>query len=390
MTQPRNSSCRPRHLLTVSAATMALLLGGVPFAAAGTAAGAPSAGATLQQAMNAFVAQPGGPPGMVVAIGRGKQFTLRTAGVANIVTKAKPAADDFMRMASVSKAFSGAAALSLVSRGKLKLSDTVGTVIPNVPVEWKNVTLAELLQHTSGVPDFTRAPGFGEALVASPQKAPAPRVLLSYLTDPKLNFTPGSQYEYSNSENILVGLMIQNATGRSYESVLATNVFGPLKLTRTSLPRGSAIGAPALRGYDLAASPITDETSVIAAGWTWASGGMVSTPADALRFVRGDVSGALVNKATHAAQFTFRPGSSDPPGPGTQYAGLGIFKYVTSCGTVYGHTGNIFGYTQFIASSADGSHAVTVSINGQITPVESAALFPALRHIYELAVCAAR
>jgi hypothetical protein len=99
---------------------------------------------------------------------------------------------------------------------------------------------------------------------------------------------------------------------------------------------------------------------------------------------------ALFGETTHAAQFTFRPGSSDPPGPGTQYAGLGVFKYVTSCGTVYGHTGNIPGYTQFVGPSADGSHAVTVSINAQISPAENAELFPELRHIYELAVCAAR
>jgi D-alanyl-D-alanine carboxypeptidase len=374
--------------LTVAAATSALLLGSTPLAVAGAAA-VPSAGATLQQAMNAYVAQAGGAPGIVVAIGRGKQFTLRTAGVANIVTKAKPAANDQMRMASVAKAFSGAAALSLVSRGKLKLSDTVGKVIPKMPVEWKNVTLAELLGHTSGIPDFTGFGDFHKALFASLQKAPPPRTLLTYITDPKLNFTPGTKYEYSNSDNILVGLMIQNATHRSYESVLATNVLAPLHLSRTSLPRGTTLAAPFIHGYDIR-PPIEDVTTQIAAGWSWASGGVVSTPKDALAFVRGYVSGALVNKSTRAAQFTFRPGSSEPQGPGTNYAGLAVFKYVTSCGTMYGHTGNTNGFTQFVASSADGSRGVTVSINGQITPKNNPKFFPALRHIYELAVCAAQ
>jgi D-alanyl-D-alanine carboxypeptidase len=378
--------------LTVAAAASALLLGSTPLATAGSASSAgtaASAGATLQKAMNAYVATAGAPPAVVVAIGRGSTFTLRTAGVANIVTKAKPAANDQMRMASVAKAFSGAAALSLVSRGKLKLSDTVGSLIPKMPVQWKNVTLANLLGHTSGVPDFTGFPGFREALVKSLQNPPPPRTLLSYITKPKLLFTPGSEYRYSNSDNILVGLMIQNATHRSYESVLATNVFGPLHLTKTSLPRGSALAAPTLRGYDIA-PPITDDTSVFAAGWTWASGGIVSTPADALRFIRGYVSGALVNSPTRAAQFTFRPGSSEPTGPGTNYAGLAVFKYVTSCGTMYGHTGNTAGYTQFVASSANGKRAVTVSVNGQVTPTTNPAFFPALRHIYELAVCAAQ
>ncbi|HEX4433149.1 MAG TPA: serine hydrolase domain-containing protein [Frankiaceae bacterium] len=376
-------STRP---LTVAAVTSTLLLGAAPLASAS----APSAGAQLQQAMNAFVATPGSAPGVAVTIGRGNQFTFLTAGVGNLTTGRKPQANDQMRMASVAKAFSGAAALSLVSRGKLKLSDTVGKVIPKMPVQWKNVTLAELLQHTSGVPDFSLTDAFRVALFKSLQQAPAPRVLLSYVTNPKLNFTPGSKYEYSNSDNILIGLMIQNATGRSYESVLATNVYGPLNLTRTSLPRGSAMVFPVLRGYDIT-PPLEDATTLVAAGWSWASGGVVSTPRDALAFVRGYVSGALVNASTRAAQFTFRPGSSEPTGPGTNYAGLGVFKYVTSCGTVYGHTGNTSGYTQFIASSADGSKAVTVSINAQITPKNpNQKYFPALRHIYELAVCAAQ
>ncbi len=380
---------RKSRLSIAVAATLALVVGYAPIVSSAEAS-APLPGAALQGAMNAFVAQAGGPPGIVVAIGRGKQFTLVTAGVGNTVTKAKPMANDQMRMASVAKAFSGAAALSLVSRGKLKLTDTIGKVIPKMPVQWKNVTLAQLLRHTSGIPDFSGFQGFRDALFASLDKAPSPRTLLSYVTKPKLKFTPGTKYEYSNSDNILVALMVQNVTGRSYESVLASNVFAPLHLTRTGLPRGTALAAPILRGYDIAAMPAEDVTTLIAGGWSWASGGIVSTPADALRFVRGYVSGALFNAATRAAQFTFRPGSSEPPGPGVNFAGLGLFKYVTSCGTFYGHTGNTLGYTQFVASTADGSRGVTVSVNAQTTPTNNARYFPALRHIFELAVCATR
>ena len=149
----------------------ALLVGVTPLAGSAGAGGL-TPGARLQNAMNAFVAQPGSAPGIVVAIGRGKQFTLRTAGVADLVTKAKPVAGDQMRMASVAKAFSGAAALSLVSRGKLKLSDTVDKIVPKMPVEWKNVTLAELLAHTSGIPDFSKDPSFGPAVVKALQNPP--------------------------------------------------------------------------------------------------------------------------------------------------------------------------------------------------------------------------
>ena len=124
---------------------------------------------------------------------------------------------------------------------------------------------------------------------------------------------------------------------------------------------------------------------MFAAGWTWASGGVVSTPADANRFVR-----QYVKASARAKSFRFiRGGSSEPPGPGQNAAGLALFRYQTRCGTVYGHTGNTAGYTQFIASNRQGSRSATVSINAQITPSSDAARFRDLRRIFELAVCAA-
>ena len=118
-------------------------------------------------------------------------------------------------------------------------------------------------------------------------------------------------------------------------------------------------------------------------------GRVVSTPLEASSFVRGYVGGKLFDKATHDAQFHFITGSSEPPGPGTNAVGLGVFRYTTSCGTVYGHTGNTPGYTQFIASTADGSRSVTVSVNGQITPTVNSELFGQLRNIDQLGVCEA-
>jgi D-alanyl-D-alanine carboxypeptidase len=116
----------------------------------------------------------------------------------------------------------------------------------------------------------------------------------------------------------------------------------------------------------------------------------VATPTDVDRFVRAYASGALTSPAVHAEQFSFVPGSSEPPGPGTNSAGLGIFRYVTSCGTIYGHTGNTLGYTQFAASTEDGTRSVVVQVNGQITPAEhTAAAFARLLRVESSAVCAA-
>jgi D-alanyl-D-alanine carboxypeptidase len=299
---------------------------------------------------------------------------------------------DSMRIASTAKAFSGAAAMSLVSKGALSLGDTIGEWLPYLPAAWRTVTLRQLLHHTSGVPDFSRSPRFREALLSSLTDAPAPRKLLSYVANKPLEFPPGSKYQYSNSDNVVVGLMVQAATSRRYPGQLFEQVYQPLGLRNTTLPRGVRLPAPYIHGYDNdpRATHPEDFSTVVAAGWAWASGGLVSTPADLNRFIRGYVRGDLVQLRIRAKQRDVVPGRSEPPGPGVNAAGLALFRYRTRCGTVWGHTGNTLGYTQFMAASPGGRRSVTVSINSQLTPKEgSPAAFKALRQAEARAVCAA-
>ncbi len=369
----------------VAVAAAAVLTFGLDPASAGDEDGRP-----LQRALERFVAREGGPPGIVVVVARGESIDVLTAGYANLRSQQPIRINDHMRLASVAKAFSGAAALALVARGRLSLDDTIGQRLPDLPQSWWPVTLAQLLNHTSGILDFSLEPAFRDALFASLKVAPPPRELLDYLAGKPPSFDPGTQYRYSNSDNIIVGLMVEAATGRPYEQVLERRVYRPLRLTRTSLPSGPDMPRPFVRGYEVQDDPPSDVSELFAAGWSWASGGVVSTPADATRFVRGYVSGALIDRRTRAAQFRFlRGGKSEPPGPGENSAGLALFRYETACGTVYGHTGNTPGYTQFISATADGTRSAVVSINGQITPDRDEKRFAELRRIYTLAVCAA-
>jgi D-alanyl-D-alanine carboxypeptidase len=343
----------------------------------------------LQRALERLVSSEGGPPGIIVVVARGKSIDVHTAGVAKLESRKPIDIHEHMRLASVAKAFSGAAALSLVASGQLSLDDTIRQWLPELPQAWWPVTLAQLLNHTSGIGDYTDEGAFLDALFKSLQSPPSPRELLAFVAGKPPSFTPGTQYHYSNSDNIIVGLIIEAATTRPYEEVLKDRVYRPLKLTHTSLPNDSDMPRPYVRGYNVQDNPPSDVSRFFAAGWAWASGGIVSTPAEATRFVRGYVSGALIDQKTRAAQFQFQQGESDPPGPGVNSAGLALFRYETTCGTVYGHTGNTAGYTQFVAATADGRRSVVVSINGQITPKLAGERFPELRRIYELAVCAA-
>jgi D-alanyl-D-alanine carboxypeptidase len=376
----------------------------VPYLASRSAAfgkeQAKSADAALDRALEDLVAMEGGPPGVIAVVQRGQHRKVHTFGVRNLKSGLPMRVDDRMRIASVAKAFSGAVALSLVSKGALSLNDTIGKRLKKLPepppAAWADITLRQLLNHTSGLPDILEDKDFIDALGNSLTKAPPPEKLLTYLYNniPPLRFVPGSKYQYSNSDNIAVALMAEAATGKSYEELLRELVYKPLGLRKTSLPRGPNLRKPFIHGYDNEPSPPPPEdlSELVAAGWSWASGGVVSTPADLNAFIRAYVGGKLFDERTQAKQRrVIEGGSSEPPGPGKNSAGLAIFRYQTRCGTVWGHTGNTFGYTQFAAASADGRRSVTVSINAQHTPPTTGSLevFEALRHAEKLAVCAA-
>jgi D-alanyl-D-alanine carboxypeptidase len=385
--------------LLASMAVAIVLAGGASLATTpvgtgeGALRGAEGRDAALDRALKELVAMDGGPPGVIAIVQRGPHREVHSFGVRNLKGDLPMRADARMRLASTSKAFSGAVALSLVSEGKLSLNDTIGERLPSLPKSWHKITLRQLLNHTSGLPNFTEDPDYLAALEASPKNAPPPRKLLSSVEDEPLNFKPGTRYEYSNSDNIVVGLMVEDATGESYEQQLQEQVYGPLGLKKTSLPRGANLKKPFIHGYDNDPSqqPPEDVSEVLASGWVWASGGMVSTPSEFNEFVRGYVGSELFDLQTRASQRqVFEGGRSDPPGPGKNSAGLGIFRYETRCGTVWGHTGNYPGYTQFMAASPNGKRSVTVSVNEQLSPVQGApGVFDALRHAEGKAVCAA-
>ena len=228
---------------------------------------------------------------------------------------------------------------------------------------------------------------------AHPHATRSPSFLLRFVAKQRLWFRPGTRYLYSNTDNIVVALMAEAATHRSYNRLLSSLVFSRLGLRRTSLPAGRGMPAPYTHGYDLHPPKTPDDVStLVSAAYAWASGGIISTPADLNRFIRGYVGARLFSRAVQRQQFRFLRGASGPPGPGPNFAGGAIFRYRTRCGTVYGHTGNTLGYTQFMASTLDGRRSVVVSLNGQINellPQPMLAAFRRLRQIEQDVVCAA-
>ncbi|WP_062645645.1 serine hydrolase domain-containing protein [Streptomyces maremycinicus] len=361
-------------------------------ATAGTAAGIDGGSAedrALQRQIDRFVKERGGPPGVIAVLRNGRQARVLRAGVADLATGRPPQVRDHMRIASTAKAFSGAVALSLVDRGALGLDDTLRKRLPQLPRAWGRVTLRQLLNHTSGLPDYSQDPGFTAVVRADPHHRFDPRHLLDYVADEPLRFRPGSRYEYSNSDNIAVALMAEAVTGAPYEQLLRRLVYRPLDLRDTSLPLGYRMPEPYLHGYDMSdpASP-QDVSELVSASGAWASGGIISTPLDMTRFIRGYASGALYGKDVVREQRRWIAGASQPAGPGRNTAGLAIFRYATRCGVVLGHTGNFPGYTQLVAATPDGRRSLTFSVTSQINGAGDPARLERLRTIQENFVCA--
>ncbi len=346
-------------------------------------------GKAFRDSLTRVMKAPQGPPGIAAMIVRDGQRQFFWRGRGNVRAGTAPKMRRPARIASVAKAYSGAVALSLVARGKLKLSDTIGKLLPGVLPKANRVTLRQALHHTGGLPDYIKNPEFIEKLLEDPARYMSPRKILAFVKDEKLEFRPGSRYEYSDSDNIVIGLMAERVTGVSYEKLLKREIGRRIKMTRTTLPRTIGMPTPFLHGYDIEkGEPPQDVSEFINPALAWASGGIVSTLPDLSRFFRGYVGGRLFGAQQTQAQRRWLKGESQPPGPGVNSAGLALFRYRTKCGTVYGHTGSFPGYRVFAASSADGRRSIAYIANAQIIPGQGSEQVSALiRKSQVKAVC---
>jgi D-alanyl-D-alanine carboxypeptidase len=346
--------------------------------------------AKLQAEIDKLVEDRAGPPGIAVVLTDGERQTFLSAGVANAKSGAAPKPTDHFRIASVAKAFNAYLAVELAAKGKgFSLDETLGESIPGVLPRAEGVTVAQLLQHTSGLPDYIHSEALVEAVTKDPTAYLSPTQITGFVKRDPLEFRPGSRYHYSDTDNIAAGLMEEAAAGVPYERLLKQVAFGPLGMRSSSLPRTVRMPKPAILGYDVdPPKPPRDETEVINPAGAWASGGVLSTPADLGRFLPAYVPTVLA--ADRKLPRPFRPGSSSPPGPGANSAGIGIFRYESKCGTVYGHTGSFPGYRVFIAANAAGTRGVVFVANAQIVPgLGSKSVSDAIRVSQVQAVCAA-
>jgi CubicO group peptidase (beta-lactamase class C family) len=278
----------------------------------------------------------------------GRIVFARGYGLANRRLGRRVTLDTSFDLASLGKMFTGVAAAQLVQAGKLRFADRIGRYLPRLPRRLRRITVAQLLDHTSGLGDYFGDPGY-ERL------RPTLTTLRAYLplvTRERLRFAPGTRWSYSNSGFLLAGLVIEQVSGERYDAYLARHVWRPAGMTHTGCYARSHLPAFAAVGYVQGA--VANTSSLAPVGTS--AGGCYSSARDLLAFARALESGRLLDRALVR---TITTSKVRAPGGGYGY-GFGIRR-----GTIW-HDGGAPGVAaEFDLDPRLGIVAVTL---GNVSP----------------------
>jgi D-alanyl-D-alanine carboxypeptidase len=259
------------------------------------------------------------------------------------------------RIGSVTKSFVAALVLQLAARGTLRLDDPIERWLPGVVPNGGAISLRRLLNHTSGLYDYSLDPRLNEAMYGRPVLW-RPLDLVAVGTSHAPLFAPGAGWAYSNTNYVLLGLAVQAATKTTAETQLARRILRPLGLHDTALPRTPRLRAPFAHGYVL---PARTDVTEVGTGWAWTAGGVVSTVRDVARFYSFLLKGRLVRSAL--LRELRRPVPIGGNGDG--YA-LGLMVSNRGCGFSWGHNGSVPGYTTYALNSPSADRQLVVLVNG--------------------------
>jgi D-alanyl-D-alanine carboxypeptidase len=315
-----------------------------------------------------------GAPGAAARVRDEHGVTQAASGVADLRSGRPMRPELHYRVGSLTKPFVATVVLQLVAEGRLSLQDTVERWLPGILPYGDQVTIRQLLNHTSGVPDYVVEPIVRLYTVPGGRlRAWTPRELVALVADQPPDFPPGAAWSYSNTGYVLAGMIVEAATGHRLGRELARRIFRPLGLRDTFFPvNRPTIPRPFARGYSLPLSqeqgPLLDFT-VYNPSLAWAAGNLISTLADLERFFRALLRGRLLPPRLLAAMTTPVPTGQ----PGLGY-GLGLIVIETPAGRLLGHDGAIPGFADIVVSTEDGRRQVGMMMNEEFaTPAVSEA-----------------
>jgi D-alanyl-D-alanine carboxypeptidase len=310
---------------------------------------------------------PGGTAG--VALADGTSFGI-AVGVSDRATRAEMRPSDRLLLGSVGKTYVSAVALQLVHEGKLALDEPIAKYLGQEPwlPKLPNATAAtvrQLMNHTSGLVRYELNPKFTADLTASPDKIWTVEDRLSYLFGSTPPFAAGSGWEYSDTNYIVLGAIVERVGGASYYEQLGQRILRPLSLKDT-VPADTRSVPGLVQGYAGENNPfggrdamIEDGRLVISPQFEWTGGGLAATAEDLARWAKRLYEGKVIDASLMDDLFDGVPARL---GPETKY-GLGVIIRPTALGVTYGHSGFMPGYQADVMYFPSLGAAVAVQVN---------------------------
>ena len=306
---------------------------------------------------------PGATAGFVLPGGRAASVS---AGVADLETKTPLTPSDRLLAGSIGKTFVAAETLLLAEQGKLNLDEKIErwlggekwfAQLPNA----KDITLRMLLNHSSGIPNHADEKSFQKAMLKSGERDIKYEELIAYILGKKPLFPAGSAYNYADTNYILVGMIVEKATGKTLYDEISERILKPLKLNRTIASNKNVLPQTA-NGYFQNKPVIVGGKFTINPQWEWTGGGFASTAEDLARWAKNLYGGDILEK-----KYLDEMLGSTTAGEGRNY-GLGVEITQGKFGKAFGHDGEFPGYLSDMRYFPQYKIAVAVQVNSDETP----------------------
>jgi CubicO group peptidase (beta-lactamase class C family) len=326
----------------------------------GAHAGLAQSPASIQQQIDPLFGsvQKGTPGGIVLVAQGGKVLLEKGYGLANLATSAPITVSTRFRIGSITKQFTAAAILKLHEQGRLSLQDRLSKFIPDWP-HGDEVTLHQLLNHTSGIHDYTHKPDFAENTKA---RIALEDLMRSFKNDP-LDFAPGRKFLYDNSGYVLLKYIVEKVSGSTYEHYLRTTFFEPLAMKHTGIYPVEAVGPDDAVGYAFE-NGTTHPAQNWQPSWLAGSGEICSTAGDLFLWNEALFGGKVLSAAGLKTAFTVGIVEGDDPAhPEPTGYGCGWIIDTLRGEREIGHGGELAGFGGYLLRIPERSLTVVVLLN---------------------------
>ena len=310
-------------------------------------------------------------PGLVVGIwipGEGSYVAAR--GVADSKTRRPMRVEDHFRIGSITKTFTATLLLILADEKRLGLDDPVSKFVTWVP-NGDKITLRMLAEMTSGLHNYTEDDAWVKTAFSDSNRVWTPRELVDVGIKHPPDFPPGQGWHYSNTNYVLLGMILEQVTGKRIQDSFGEKIFRPLQLKQTSWPIGVALPTPYAHGTTVQTlDDKLDDATYRNPSWAFTAGQLVSTMADLRTWIVSYATGSLLSPAMQKQRLTWM---TMPPNTPERAYGIGI-------GIDHGwlgHTGELPGYN-CAASYLPGKKAVIVVMVNSDIPANEVNPAPAI------------